>query len=345
MHCAQEMAALCLTEEAAERLVSPTAAHRRGSSVDAASAASAASSDNVHRDAADSLEADHGTSADHWEPAGGDSYEDGDGNGGTAEPSVLDGLDALDPDYWDAAPAPAANGTRPQAGKPRPQRDAPSDLEPVQPSPDQPSGPDTSGREQRPAQPSSGVGSEDSDDGGGMGLFDEDGGTEWDTPPPAAKPQARAASHRPAGKAKGLSVLATRALWYQMRCHDASWFLRNPGRPHVLSLHTDWKDKIRHYLLECRTAATAGSGAAAAAEGRAAAALPHRGRPSAALHEAGPGMPLRPLTRARSAYCTVTALSLLDVDLGRVWPLVYHRHEVAHVQWFFRNMHLVTDQL
>ena len=195
--CAQEMAALGLTEEAAERLVSPADAQQRGEPAD--TAAPAASSGDVRRKAAYSRGAAHGTGVDPCEPAGHDDIND--------EPSVLDGLDALDPDYWEAAPTPTANDTRPQAESRRPQRGGLPDLQLAQPSPDQALRPDTTGKQ--PAQPRSGADDDGSDDGGGMGLFDEDGGTEWDAPPPAAKPAVRAAPQRSTGKTKGLSGVNT----------------------------------------------------------------------------------------------------------------------------------------
>jgi len=198
---AQEMAALGLTAEAAERLVSPPPAQHRSGSASMAVSAPPASSGDVHHTAADRQHAVHGTDDDTCEPAA-DGHCD---TAEAAEPSVLDGLDALDPDYWDVASTLAANGSRSDDGKHGPRTERGPDPQPAQPSPDQPSRLSIPGNQS--AQPSSGVGDQDSDDGGGMGFFDEDGGTEWDAPPPAAKPAARATSQRPSGKAKGPSGL------------------------------------------------------------------------------------------------------------------------------------------
>ncbi len=199
-HHAQEMAALGLTEEAAERLVSSSPAQHHSQSASAAVAApAAASSGNSHHAAADSQDAADGIRFATGEPAADDIHDDAD----IAEPSALDGLDALDPDYWHAAPTPALNGSRSDAGTNGPRPERVSEPQPAQPSPDQPSRPNAAW--EQPTQRSAGVGDEDSDDGGGMGLFNEESGTEWDAPPPAAKPAARAASQRPTGKAKGPS--------------------------------------------------------------------------------------------------------------------------------------------
>ena len=168
-----------------ELLVSPAAGQPPAGAAGKSLASSVAASADKPDAAPDSLDAAHGSCSDLGEL----------GDDAAAGPSLLDGLDALDPDYWDEAPASAANSARRRVGSSQP------DSRPAQRSPDQP--PRPSSHQQEPMQRSPALDDDDDiDDGGAMGLFDEDGGTEWDAPAPVAKLPANASSQRPPGKAK-----------------------------------------------------------------------------------------------------------------------------------------------
>ena len=185
------MAALGLSEEDAERLASTSAAVPNGSLTDAAEPSTAeitgeqpAAVDATHSVAADAASSEPQPARDGHDDSG---------------PSLLDGFDALDPNYWDEPTARSPNSSRHSA--------RPNQRTAEQKAPTEATGRSGASLAQAPSaereqEPQRGADSRDdgSEDGASMGLFDEDAGVQWDAPPTAKTP-AKAAPQRSGGKA------------------------------------------------------------------------------------------------------------------------------------------------
>ncbi len=182
------MEALGLSEDAAERLAGAAGFAPNGQLPEAADLATAGAVDQQTIATAASHSIGHGDA-----PAQRQAVEQDEGDNGS---SLLDGLDTMDPDYWDEPPAQPSNGKR-HSSKPTQQ---PAAKQSASSEAHGRSRADPGQREQA-AQRHAEAADDESDDGAGMGLFDEEAGVEWDAPPAGAKAPPKAAPQRPGGKA------------------------------------------------------------------------------------------------------------------------------------------------
>ena len=185
------MEALGLSEVAAEQLASTAGVATNGGLREAANPSTAGGAGELHLATAASHSSQHGDAPTERQAEGEDG---GDDDGG---PSLLDGLDALDPEYWDELPSQSVVGSQ-HNGKPSQQRAAKQTASSAAHGRSRAGLPHHEPAAQRDAVSADA----DSSDGAGMGLFDEETGAEWDAPPPAAKAPATAAPQQPGGKAR-----------------------------------------------------------------------------------------------------------------------------------------------